>query len=214
MIENVAGGGNRLDLGMLRYSDVAWMDDRTAPAAHVRHNLEGLSVVFPPAYLLSFVTDFADEPLHNSPDPSLYMRSRSAGALGLSFRLPGLTSGDIDALRAEVELYKTIRAAQATAASALLTSQAIVGAGPAWDVLQESSDDGRQIVVFAYQSDRGVERVNIKPSGLKAQTMYEVRSADVGVLGVASGADLAANGLDLFASTRSSAHTIVLTAQP
>jgi alpha-galactosidase len=214
LIENVAGGGNRLDLGMLRYSDVAWMDDRTAPAAHVRHNLEGLSMVFPPAYLLSFVTDFADEPLHNSPDPSLYMRSRSAGALGLSFRLPGLTSGDIDALRAEVELYKTIRAAQATAASALLTSQAIVGAGPAWDVLQESSDDGRQIVVFAYQSDRGVERVNIKPSGLKAQTMYEVRSADVGVLGVASGADLAANGLDLFASTRSSAHTIVLTAQP
>src|SRR5204862_477919 len=26
MIENVSGGGNRLDLGMLRYTDVAWMD--------------------------------------------------------------------------------------------------------------------------------------------------------------------------------------------
>jgi alpha-galactosidase len=53
LIENVSGGGNRLDIGMLRYSDAGWMDDRTAPSVHVRHNLEGLSVVFPPAYLLS-----------------------------------------------------------------------------------------------------------------------------------------------------------------
>ena len=28
---------------MLRYSDVGWMDDRSAPSTHVRHNLEGLS---------------------------------------------------------------------------------------------------------------------------------------------------------------------------
>jgi hypothetical protein len=56
LIENVSGGGNRLDFGMVRYSDVAWMDDRTAPSVHVRHNLEGLATAFPPAYLLSFVT--------------------------------------------------------------------------------------------------------------------------------------------------------------
>ena len=43
LIENVSGGGNRLDFGMLRYTDAAWMDDRTAPSVHVRHNLEGLS---------------------------------------------------------------------------------------------------------------------------------------------------------------------------
>jgi alpha-galactosidase len=214
MIENVAGGGNRLDLGMLRYSDVAWMDDRTAPAAHVRHNLEGLSVVFPPAYLLSFVTDFAEEPLHNSPDMSLYMRSRAAGVLGLSFRLPGLTDGDQAALRAEVDHYKTIRAAQSTAASALLTGQAIVGSGPAWDVLQETSADGRQIIVWAYQADPGMDKINVKLTSLKAETMYEVRSAQLGVLGTAKGADLSANGLDIFGSTVSSAHTIVLTAQP
>ena len=79
LIENVSGGGNRLDLGMLRYTDVAWMDDRTAPSVHVRHNVEGLSAVFPPAYLLSFLTDHEGEPLHDSPDISLYVRSRMAG---------------------------------------------------------------------------------------------------------------------------------------
>src|SRR5437763_8841619 len=45
LFENVSGGGNRLDVGMLRYTDAAWMDDRTAPSAHVRHNLEGLTAV-------------------------------------------------------------------------------------------------------------------------------------------------------------------------
>ena len=86
LIENVSGGGNRLDVGMLRYTDVAWMDDRTAPSVHVRHNIEGLSAVFPPAYLLSFVTDHDAEPLHDAPDLSLYFRSRMVGALGLCFR--------------------------------------------------------------------------------------------------------------------------------
>ena len=91
LIENVSGGGNRLDVGMLRYTDVAWMDDRTAPSVHVRHNIEGLSAVFPPAYLLSFVTDHDTEPLHDAPDLSLYFRSRMGGALGLCFRSDSFT---------------------------------------------------------------------------------------------------------------------------
>ena len=64
LIENVSGGGNRLDFGMLRYSDVGWMDDRSAPSVHVRHIVEGLGVVFPPAYLLSFVMHHDDEPIN------------------------------------------------------------------------------------------------------------------------------------------------------
>ena len=212
LIENVSGGGNRLDLGMLRYTDVAWMDDRTAPAVRVRHNLEGLSTVFPPAYLLSFVTDLPEEPLHESPDLPLYVRSRAAGILGLSFRLSGLTDGDTNDLHAEVDLFKTTRATQATAASALLTAQASA-TGPAWDVLQETSSDRRQIVVWAFQSDQGVARINVKPSGLQSHVMYEIRSADLGFLGAATGADIAANGLDIVTSPVTSAHRIVLTVQ-
>ena len=47
LIENCSGGGNRLDFGMMQYTDVAWMDDQTAPSVRVRHNLEGLSLIFP-----------------------------------------------------------------------------------------------------------------------------------------------------------------------
>ena len=86
IIENCSGGGNRLDLGMLQYTDVGWMDDVSGPSAHVRHNLEGLGAVFPPRYLLSFVMDDPAEPIHEATDMPLYFRSRMAGVLGLSLR--------------------------------------------------------------------------------------------------------------------------------
>src|SRR5207248_516487 len=104
LIENVSGGGNRLDFGMLRYTDVAWMDDRTTPSVHVRHNLEGLAAAFPPAYLLSFVTDQVGEPLHDAPDLPLYVRSRMGGALGLCFRTADLSADDGVDLGKEIEI--------------------------------------------------------------------------------------------------------------
>ena len=76
LIENCSSGGNRLDFGIVRYTDVAWMSDLTAPSVRVRHNLEGFSEIFPPAYLLSFVINLGWEPLHNSPDPAC---TREAG---------------------------------------------------------------------------------------------------------------------------------------
>ena len=109
-IENVSGGGNRLDIGMLRFTDVAWMDDRTAPSVHVRHNVQGLSAIFPPAYLLSFVTDHDSEPLHDAPDLSLYFRSRMSGALGLCFRGDAFTDEENSGMAREIGIYKAARA--------------------------------------------------------------------------------------------------------
>jgi alpha-galactosidase len=84
LIENVSGGGNRLDFGMLRYSDVGWMDDRSAPSVHVRHIVEGLGVVFPPSYLLSFVMHHEEEPINDAPDLSLYFQSPGGQTVVLS----------------------------------------------------------------------------------------------------------------------------------
>ena len=124
LIENVSGGGNRLDIGMLRFTDVAWMDDRTAPSVHVRHNIQGLSAVFPPAYLLSFVTDHDTEPLHDAPDLSLYFRSRMSGALGLCFRWRSFTEDEDAGMAQEIAIYKAARATITMSAGSLLTRQA------------------------------------------------------------------------------------------
>ena len=213
MIENVSGGGNRLDLGMLRYTDVAWMDDRTAPSVFVRHNIEGLSVVFPPAYLLSFVTDHDTEPLHDAPDMALYVRSRMTGALGLCFRGDQLSEGDAAAMSHEIDIYKTMRDTLSSASGTLLSSQAAVADGPAWDVLQESKSDGQQLLVCAFQTDGGVQTINVRPTGLAAATTYEVRSVDTGLLGTATGSDLMAYGIDVAQSPNSAAHILVLKAK-
>jgi alpha-galactosidase len=213
LIENVSGGGNRLDLGALRYTDSAWMDDRTAPSVHVRHNLQGLGAVFPPAYLLSFVTDHDTEPLHDAPDMALYFRSRMAGALGLCFRSDELSDTDSASMATEIGVYKLMRSPVSTASAGLLTKQAEAENGPPWDVLQESTSASGQVVVSAFQFDTGVSTFNVKPLGLLPQATYDVTSVDSGPLGSASGEALMSRGIDVVQSPASAAHILILTAR-
>jgi alpha-galactosidase len=214
-IENVSGGGNRLDVGMLRYTDAGWMDDRTAPSAHVRHNLEGLSAVFPPAYLLSFVTDESDggEPLHDAPDLPLYFRSRMSGALGLCFRTDSFAEGDEQAIAREIAIYKAMRGALSAAAASLLTPQADTPDPPPWDALEESASTGAQIVITAFQSDEGARSFTATPSRLESDVTYQVQSVDTGLLGAATGAELMTSGIEIVQSPNSAAHILIITRQ-
>lgn len=209
-IENVSGGGNRLDLSMLKYSDVAWMDDRTAPSVNVRRNVEGLSAVFPPAYLLSFVTDHATEPLHGAPDLALYVRSRMTGVLGLCFRSGWFDETDFAAIAREVSVYKGLRDTLQAASATLLTRQAAPEDGPPWDVLQATAEGNSQALISAFQSDEGTTRINVRPHGLSADAVYDVESVDHGVLGTASGAELMTGGIDIVESPNTAAHILII----
>jgi alpha-galactosidase len=213
ILENVSGGGNRLDFGMLRYSDVGWMDDRTAPSVHVRHNLEGLAAAFPPAYLFSFVTDHYEEPLHDAADLPLYFRSRMGGALGLCFRTGEFDRQETEQIAHEIDVYKDVRATLSVAAGALLTPQAQPSNGPDWDVLQAAAPDGDAVVVYAYQSDEGADTFTIHPADLQPDATYSVSSIDAGLLGTATGAELMATGVDVVQSPQTAAHILILTAQ-
>ncbi len=213
LIENVSGGGNRLDLGMMRYSDVAWMDDRSAPSVRVRHNIEGLSAVFPPAYLLSFVMDHEDEPLHQASDFPLYFRSRMIGVLGLSFRTGEFGEDDGAQMAREIDIYKTNRGSLRAAAGTLLTPQADINSGPAWDAFQAGVPGGRTSVLSAFQWDAATSVITIKPMGLRPQSTYEVRSVDAGVIGIATGAELMADGIELIESPITAAHILILQRQ-
>jgi alpha-galactosidase len=213
LIENCSSGGNRMDFGMLRYTDVAWMDDRTAPSSHVRHNINGLGVVFPPAYLLSFLTDLDWEPLHDSPDLALYVRSRMEGVLGLCFQSASLSDADLDAIASQVELYKELRPTQALAAASLLSPQADVFAGPAWDVLQESAADG-SLLLYAFDSYNGANAALVTPTALQPDVVYRVISVDSGTMGDRTGAELMETGIRLVRSPGTAAHVLSLVPQP
>jgi hypothetical protein len=68
-------------------------------------------------------------------------------------------------------------------------------------------------VISAYQTDDGVERINVKPIGLEADTTYTVQSVDSGLLGEATGADLMTAGIDIVESPTSAAHILTLRAK-
>jgi alpha-galactosidase len=211
LIENVSGGGNRMDLGMLRYTDVGWMDDRTTPSAKVRHNVQGLSLLFPPGYLLAFAMNDHQERLSDAEDLPLVLRSRMSAILGLCFKTGAFSDDDADAVRREISTYKSLRGTLSTGAGSLLSAQAGAANGPAWDVFQATPTGDRPIVVWATQADPAVRETIVRPVGLRAKVTYEVRSVDAGLLGIASGAELMISGVAVVASPLTAAHVLVFT---
>jgi alpha-galactosidase len=213
IIENCASGGNRLDIGLMRYTDVAWMDDRSTPSAHVRHNLEGLASVFPPAYLFSFLLSDEAEPVHDGADLPLYFRSRMPGLLGLAFDDTELNDDERAVALREIGIAQSLKATQADASVSVLSSQPDIPQG-SWDVVQETSASTGSAIIFAFLLDAGAGGATVHPTGLLADATYQVSSVDAGVLGTATGAELMEEGIGINAASLSAGHILVLTPVP
>jgi len=209
IIENVSGGGNRLDFGMARLTDVGWMDDRTTPSVYVRHNLQGLLQVFPPAYLLSFVMGDPDEPLRESRDVRLFARSRMPGRMGLCFNGRELSPQVMEILTQETATYKSVRDVLRGAATSLLAPQTSGRGGGDWDAIQATSPDTKRSVLFAFQQNRDLDRATFTPVMLDPEQTYDVSTVDDGKVGTATGAQLMASGVGIQSSPRSAAHIVV-----
>jgi alpha-galactosidase len=212
LIENVANGGSRIDFGSLRYADSAWMDDRTTPAVHVRHNLEGLSLLFPPGYLLSLVLDDMTAPLALSSDPFAELRSRMPGVLGFGYRSPGLLPRIADAFVQAIDDYRAFRDILQDADAILLSEQAPSSA-PDWDALEALNAATGEAVLFVYQQGDANDRILLRPVGLRADAIYAVQSLDAGALGTAPGDDLMRDGVEVTQGTGTQAHILILRIQ-
>ena len=212
LIENVSGGGARLDFGMMAYTDSAWMDDRTSPASHVRHNIEGLTFAFPPAYLLSFLIDGEGEPIAGAEDLPLLVRSRGAGIFGLTYRTDRMDDDTAELLKQQIAEYKTYRGIVTQSTATLLSAQAPVDAS-SWEILQELSDDARGLLIFGFKGDGQDGRRIVRPRGLLPDATYDVRSLDVGAIGSARGDLIMQDGIELIHAGGSRAHVLVLTAR-
>jgi alpha-galactosidase len=211
LIENCSGGGNRLDLGMMRYTDAGWMDDRTSPSAHVRHNLQGLTTFLPPAYLLSYLLHDANEPMHDAADLELLATSRMPGVFGLSFPIGMLDDDDIARVREQVERWKSLRALQSTASAALVSPQVDGTMSGPWDGTLLVSPDYDQAVLYAFQNDRDVTGATMRMRGLDRKFEYHVTSDQLGDIGVITGASLMDDGLEVFAAEDTRAQLITMT---
>jgi alpha-galactosidase len=207
-IENCSGGGHRLDFAMVRLTDTAWMDDRSAPSAHVRRNLNGLLQVFPAPYLMSYVMGDSDEPMREAADLPLLVRSRLPGVVGVATDFWQLTERDLNVLNQEIELAKRLRPLHAEAVTYALTPQR-PGVGDWWEVIEQVVPDSGSIFVFAVNGP-GAAPIRVDLRGVRPDVTYELRSADRGSMDVLPGAELIARGLLLEEAPESAAQVLVL----
>jgi alpha-galactosidase len=213
-IENCSGGARRLDAELLTRTDANWMDDRTAPAARVRHHLQILSTVVPPSALLSYLMGTEEETIGAARDLALLARSRMPGVLGLTVDFRTLDSGAIDGLSRQFAAFKQLRALRGAPFAAALTAPVDVGGGgPGWDVVEQVNPASAVATVFAFRNPSGDRRMRVWLRHLRPATMYRIRSLDDGPLGTASSDELMERGYDIDASSASAAQVLVFEPQ-
>jgi alpha-galactosidase len=212
-IENCAGGGNRLDPGLLQFTDSGWMDDVTSPSSHVRHNLEGLGTVFPPAYLLSFVISGEAERIREGGARALEFRSRMPGMLGVTWRGSEYDDDELEAFGAEIAMAKAVRGSVPAAAAFVLTEQVRADGGSESDATQLFSPAARSSAVFVYA--RGsVDWITIRLKGLDPEARYVMTSVWGEELAAASGAELMSAGVDVINDSDSGVQVFLVTPRP
>ncbi|WP_377267335.1 alpha-galactosidase [Peterkaempfera sp. SMS 1(5)a] len=101
-IESCAGGGGRVDYGILSRTDEVWTSDNT-DAFHRQSIQHGLSQLYPAGVMAAWVTDAASAPLEYR------FHVAMAGVLGIGGDLHKWTPEELDATRRWVALYKEIR---------------------------------------------------------------------------------------------------------
>lgn len=203
-IENGSGGGNRLSLDMLAYSDAASLDDHTFPAARVRHATQGLLGLFPSPYLLSSAITLG-EAIDKTPSGELSyaLRSRMSGSLGISLVVSAQDEDARAGLATEIALYKRIRPILQDSTAILLGRQPVASPDQpwsGWDVVEHVSRRTGDAVLLAFETPGGPPSAVVYPKALRQDAMYDVESADYGMLGSSTGAALMAQGIELLAS--------------
>lgn len=107
-VESCAGGGGRIDYGMLSRTDAVWPSDNTD--ARERQRIQhGYSYLYPPAAMSCWVTD-SPNPLTGRRVPLGYrFHVAMAGALGLGGDLTAWSQAELAEAAAQIAAYKRIR---------------------------------------------------------------------------------------------------------
>lgn len=103
-----------------------------------------------------------------------------------------------------------MRPLQTDATTYVLTPQRSISGE--WEVIQQVSPTSGMMLVFAYGA-AGSEPIRVALHRVRPDTIYEIRSADHGVLGHQSGARLIADGLEITWAPETSAQVLVLEPQ-
>jgi alpha-galactosidase len=172
-IESCSGGGGRVDLGILRYTDEVWTSDNTDPFDRLSMQ-DGFTYAYTPQIMMAWVTD-SPHWLNNKRATSLVYRMLSSmqGSLGIGANLDHWTTEDFATAKRLIAAYHSV---QKTIVRGDLYRLFSPRDASQFSATQTVSPDKNQSVVFAFanatQEGRGFPLLQLQ--GLDPAADYKL----------------------------------------
>lgn len=196
-IESCSGGGGRVDLGILRYTDEVWPSDNTDALDRLSIQ-DGFTHAYTPETMAAWVTDVPNYLDRRVIPLKFRFLVAMQGALGVGSNLNKMTTEDLALATKLTAFYKTVRSTvQHGDLYRLQTPQDHEATQ-----VEYVAEHGGQAVVFAYLHSQqyGLPQPRLRLRGLDPAVFYDVLPLDQdkynGEAHV-SGADLMGRGIEL-----------------
>jgi alpha-galactosidase len=198
-IESCSGGGGRVDLGILHYTDEVWPSDNTDPYDRLAMQ-DGFTYAYTPQIMMAWVTDSPHWLNHRSTSLTYRMLSSMQGSLGIGANLNKWTDEDFATAKRLIGAYHSV---QKTIVQGDLYRLISPRGGSQFAATETVSGDKTQAVVFAFANatteGRGLPLLQLL--GLDPNAEYKVvwieGKAQAGTLESASGAWWMHHGVQL-----------------
>jgi alpha-galactosidase len=186
--ESCAGGGGRIDLGILSRVEQVWTSDNTDAFDRLRIQ-EGFSYAYVPRVMMCWVTDCPNYATSRTVSLRYRFHVAMAGSLGIGGDLSHWTRQELEEARGFIETYKRVRPVIQNGLLYRLRSPRVGSVTASQYVAQ----DGSEVVVFAWGHSQqfGEPPVSLSLRGLEEEARY----ADAISGATYSGAYLAHRGL-------------------
>jgi len=171
-IESCSGGGGRVDLGILHYTDEVWPSDNTDPFDRLSMQ-DGFSYAYPPQIMMAWVTDSPHWLNGRSTSLSYRMLSSMQGSLGIGANLNHWTAEDFATAKRLIAAYHSV---QPTIVRGDLYRLISPRDGSEMSATESVSSDKNQAAVFAFthstQEGRGFPLLLLQ--GLDPDAEYQL----------------------------------------
>ncbi len=200
-IESCSGGGGRVDLGIMKYTDEVWPSDNTDPFDRLTQQ-DGFTYAYTPQIMMAWVTDSPHDLEHQVRVTSIPYRMLSSmqGSLGIGANIDKWNDDEMATAKRLIAAYRQV---QPTIVQGSLYRLISPRNGSEFSATQTVNHDKSQSVVFLFihstQEGRPFPRLKLEgldPAADYALTSIEGKAAPQ-TPAVASGAWWMNHGLDM-----------------
>ena len=175
-IESCSGGGSRVDLGIMRYSDEVWPSDNTDAFDRLLMQ-DGFTYAYSPGVMMAWVTDSPTWVNQRTLSLEYRFLSSMQGSLGIGANLNNWKPEDFATAKKMVAQYKQVReTVQRGSLYRLISPQS----GSEQSVTETVSEDQDRAITFAFlHSSRMLypfPRIYLR--GLKPDAVYRIAALD------------------------------------